>query len=214
MNEKIKKRLELHSKGATVIHRNPFENLEHFDNGYELSKEFIDKWVIPFYMADINDKEAYINLLKTVKAELKPNIIKQLLGDFNWRTRSTGATFATLLDLNKFEEIIGIHLLKSQVCYAGQHYSLALASFNTPNSINYLEKYLEYYLQRNELYFDQNSAMAALIYLDKKNNTGNAKKFQPLWDNFVVNKPHWDLNTTIKHFNHHMKLIEAIKSDW
>lgn len=39
--------IELHSAGAAVRHRNPFENLEVPRNDAPLTKEFIDTWVIP-----------------------------------------------------------------------------------------------------------------------------------------------------------------------
>ena len=214
MDSEIRKQIELHTKGDTVRHKSPFESLDYYDNGFELTQEFIDKWVIPFYMVPIRDKESFINQLHPVKRELNSDIIKQLLGDFNWRTRSTGARFASLLNLTEVEDIIGIHLLKSQVCYAGDSYCLALASFNNSNSIFYLEKYLEYYLQRTDLYFDQSSAMAALIWLDNKNKTDNAKKLQPLWDKFVKDKPNWDLNKTFEHFSKTIELVESIKNNW
>ena len=214
MDSEIKKQMELHTKGATVRHKSPFENLDHYDNGYEPTQEFINKWVIPFYMVNLRDKDAFLNKLLPLKKELNSNIIKQLLGDFNWRTRSTGARFAAIKNLTEVEDIIGIHLLKSQVCYAGHSYCIALASFNSPNSVYYLEKYLEYYLQRSDLYFDQDSAMAALIWLDKKNNTSNAKKMLPLWDKFLEGKSNWDLNKTQEGFNQTMEFIESVKNNW
>ena len=73
------------------------------------------------------------------------------LGDFNWRTRSTGSYFASIKQAYHLEDIIGTHLLKSEVCYAGAEYAKTIASFNTSKSPNYLKKYLTYYLKKPEL---------------------------------------------------------------
>jgi hypothetical protein len=98
------------------------------------------------------------------------------LGDFDWRTRSTGSYFAGIKNAVQFQEIIGIHLLKSEVCYAGSEYAITLALFNTERSVYYLNLYLEYYLTKSELYFDQGSAITALKYLDEINNTNHREK--------------------------------------
>lgn len=45
-----KEAIALHVAGATVRHRNPFENIEVPRNDDELSDEYIEKWVVPFYM--------------------------------------------------------------------------------------------------------------------------------------------------------------------
>lgn len=167
----LKQALELHSAGATVRHQNPFHEVPTFSTEKELSKEFLAKWVIPFYMKQPIQNYEERNLFFSATAEVKPEIVAALLGDFNWRTRVTGAYFAAFMGYTAFEEIIGNHLLKSEVCYAGHGYCICLASFNTKKSVQFLRKYLDYYLSRKDLYFDQNSAMAALAFLDNQNNT-------------------------------------------
>ena len=162
MNEKLKKQLELHSAGATIQHKNPFETLEHYTSDVNIDKDFVTKWVAPFYMWGINDKEKFVNDYLNIKPELTIDIVKQLLGDFNWRTRITGAYFASIENYTELEDIIGVHLLKSQVCYAGGGYCLAMATFNTEKSYKYIKKYLDYYLTRKDLHFEQQEAMATL----------------------------------------------------
>ena len=214
MNREQRKQIELHVKGATIQHKSQFENLQHYDNGLKLSQGFIDKWVKPFYMNSLGSDGDYINQLNNIKTDLNLSICKELLGDFNWRTRSTGANFAAINNYVELEDIIGIHLLKSQVCYAGTNYCFALASFNTKNSIYYLKSYLEYYLNKPSLYFDQSTAMAALYWLDNKNKTNHAKELLPLWESFTKNKDNWDLNNAIKNFNISMDNIELLKNNW
>ena len=40
--------IALHVSGATVRHKNPFEDIEVPRNEEEFTKEFVDKWVVPF----------------------------------------------------------------------------------------------------------------------------------------------------------------------
>lgn len=129
-----------------------------------------------------------------VKNDLSPEIVKQLLGYFDWRSRISGAYFSAIMDYTEFEDFIGIHLVKSEVCYAGEGYLIALASFNTDKSIDYLKKYLDYYLSKPALWFDQGDAMAALIWLDNKNDSTLIKdnNYMDKWTDFVGNKPNWN----------------------
>mgnify|MGYP000046318707 CR=1 FL=1 len=64
MDDKTKKDIELHVAGATVRHKNPFEDLESYKSETEIDKEFIDKWVIPFYMVGLNNTDQFISDFK------------------------------------------------------------------------------------------------------------------------------------------------------
>jgi hypothetical protein len=55
-------------------------------------------------VTDQNEKE--IEELGETKNEFAKDIIQELLGDFNWRTRQTVAYFAAVNDLKEFEETI------------------------------------------------------------------------------------------------------------
>ncbi|MEP6903701.1 MAG: DUF6000 family protein [Actinomycetota bacterium] len=200
--------ISLHIAGATVRHRNPFEDLIVPRNCEELSWEFIEKWVTPFYMAGISNltpqqESDFIEIYH----EIKPEIVGKLLGDFNWRTRIVGAYFAALRNFVEFEETIGNQLLKSEVCYAGGGYCLALANFGTEKSKDILKRYLDYYLTRKDLWFDQHDAFAALFWIDKK----EAEKYESLWIGFAADKPHWNLEQSKEYFAESMQNIERIK---
>ena len=210
MDEKTKKQLELHVAGATVRHKSPFEVLEHHDNGQKLELEFIKKWVQPFYMFSINQPDEYIKNFNPIRTELNVGIAKKLLGDFNWRTRIVGAHFAIIKDFTELETIIGIHLLKSQVCYAGTGYCLALASFNTENGIDFLRRYLDYYLTRKDLFYDQRDAMAALNWTDRINGTTEMENFVPKFKDWAINQK--DLEIDIARFDGQMKSLNKIKT--
>lgn len=178
----------LHSAGAVVRHRSKFEDLETYYNQEPVTDAFREKWVIPFYFNLNHSDEGWIRQIKALKAEITEEVILQNLGDFNWRTRSTGAFFAAVQDARHLTEIIGTHLLKSEVCYSGQQYARTLACFNTPEAVDYLNRYLDYYLTLPQLDFDQTSVIAALKYLDGVNGTDHVHKHEIQWNAFVEGK--------------------------
>jgi hypothetical protein len=203
-----KDEIDLHIAGATVRHRNPFESIEIPRNKEDLSEEFIDKWVEPFYMvllslADDTTIRKFANGAKEINIE----IVKQLLGDFNWRTRITGSFFAAINRCDELEDIIGRHLLKSEVCYAGVGYCLALATFNSDKSKEYLTTYLDYYLDRKDLWFDQAIAFCALEYLDKYHSHNLIGK----WNSFVSDKENWNLEKSRTNFSDSMATLNKIR---
>lgn len=200
--------IQLHIAGATVIHQNPFEDIEVPENQVELDEDFIEKWVVPFYMNGLTDlNQQTITNFKNIKEEITPLIVSQLLGEFGWRERIIGAYFSAIKNYSQFEEIIGNHLLKSEVCYAGGGYCLALACFNTDKSIEYLKRYLDYYLTRNDLWFDQSDALSALYYLDKE----SAEHYTKLWNDYIKDKPNHDIEKSKKHFDKQIQNIFAIR---
>ncbi|ARV08307.1 hypothetical protein BTO05_01115 [Winogradskyella sp. PC-19] len=212
MDEKTKKQIELHSAGATIRHSSPFAELEHYSNENKLEAEFIKKWCVPFYMFGINKADEFIRNFEPIKAELNLEVVKKLLGDFNWRTRIVGAYFASIMEFKTVEDIIGIHLLKSQVCYAGNGYCLTLAKFNTQNGIEYLKKYLDYYLTRKDLHYDQTGAMMALKWTDKINGTNVMDDYLELYQEWTSRNYTPDINTKFQGFEQQMNNLKRIKT--
>jgi hypothetical protein len=82
-------------------------------------------------------------------------------------------------------DIIGAHLVKSEVYCVGHMYALVLAFFNDSKSIDYLNKYLTYYLTRPDLYFAQDSVLGAIMYLDKINSSNHLAKHLQAWHVFT-----------------------------
>ena len=212
MDEKTKKQIELHSAGATIRHTSLFTELKHYSNENKLEPEFIKKWCVPFYMFGINNADEFIRNFEPIKAELNLEVVEKLLGDFNWRTRIVGAYFASIMEFKTVEDIIGIHLLKSQVCYAGNGYCLTLATFNTQNGIEYLKKYLEYYLTRKDLYYDQSGAMLALKWTDKINGTNEMDNYLDLYQEWTSGKSTQDINNKFQGFEQKMNNLKRIKT--
>lgn len=97
-------------------------------------------------------------------------------------------TFLTVKNYKEQIEIIGTHFLKSEVCCVGHIYSLVLASYNDERTIQYLTDYLDYYLQKPELDFDQENALECIAYLDKENKTNNLNKYIDNWTNLQTQR--------------------------
>lgn len=106
---------------------------------------------------------------------------------------------------NDYDEV-----LKSKLCYAGKGYAMALASFNTSKSIEYLKRYLDYYLTREDLTFDQDSVLSALKWIDKKGNANHAEKYIPLFKKWSKNKM-LKLDSSFRDFEKQMIKIEKIQ---
>jgi hypothetical protein len=172
----------LHSAGATVRHSTPFDSLPDYRNTEELSVDFIKKWVAPFYMELGSSLDTnWVNEVKEIKREITPETVARLLGDFNWRTRLVGTYFAAVKGYGNFIEIIGTLLLKSELCCVGHMYVLALIFLDPEKSIAYFESYLDYYLRKPELYFDQEKVMEGLYFLDQQHQTHYLDKYRNHW---------------------------------
>jgi hypothetical protein len=213
MTEKENQEISLHVAGATVRHSNPFENIEVFKNSVEIDQEFRDQFVIPYYMdipIKLADKKG-IEQFGQVKDDFTRDVVKKLLGDFNWRTRQTGAYFAAINDFREFEENIGQLLLESEVYYAGKIYALTLAKFNTKSGLAFLTKYLDHYLANLDLFFDQKEALTAVKYLDEINGTNNYDKYLVAWCNFIKNKQNWKMEITTDSLASDIEGIAEIK---
>lgn len=177
-----------HSAGATVRHVSPFHELQSCRNDFELTREFKDKWTIPFYLNLNKTDQNWIDQFIAIKPEITTDVIQKSLGDFNWRTRHTGAFFAAITNRKEFIDVIGVHLLKSELCCAGNTYCKVLASFNLPSCVDYLNQYLDYYLTRLDRPFDQRSAMVAVSYLDKVNGTQYFEQHRENWAAFAESR--------------------------
>jgi len=200
---------ELHSAGTTVLHRSPFDDLEVPASPGPLDSSVRDRWVKPFYMAVPDNLVAIEAHLRPLLPEVSPELINTLLASCDWRPRSVGAFFVALDRRSDFEALVGRLLLRSDVCYAGNVYCVALAQLNTPTAVDFLQQYLRYYLTRHDLWFDQAEALAALRYLDEVNGTAHARAFDQLWRDFASSKPNWNLTQTCSRFNATLRGLES-----
>ena len=189
----------------------PFRTLDVPPPAY-CSRAFYEKWVDPFYLTDIiSHRDRFSEALRPVYDEVDDDLVRTLLTDRNWRSRTTGALFAAIASMHELEELIGRLFLRSDVPFAGDTYCLALARFDTPHSLACLSDYLDYYLTRPDLEFDQNDALAALIYLDRRHGTAHHEPFLPRYAAFAEGKPKaWNVDLVAEWFDRRMASVEAI----
>lgn len=193
LNEMAKR----HSAGATINHASPFSHLPSHKNEFELPESFITKWCVPFYMEIGNVYDTgWVDNIKSVKGSISPEICSALLGEFNWRPRLVGAYFTAVKGYEELIDVIGVHLIKSELCCVGFTYALVLAFFNNQKAIQYLRTYLDYYLT-TVLPFDQRYIAEAVLYLDKKNETDLFDEYWDKWDTFLEKKKIHEINQAL-----------------
>jgi hypothetical protein len=201
--------LKRHVAGATVMHRSPFSNIEVRASTNPPNKNVI-KWVQPLYFGLRRDEAE--SFLQQHYQDIDAQLIASLLEQFDWRPRIVGSYLVALSKASEFTEWIGKLLLRSDVCYAGKGYCVALVTINSEACVKYLTQYSEYYLQRPDLFFDQDYAMAALRYLDQKNGTTFSKELSSAWSTFVRDKPQWDLDATQIRFESEIAHLSSLRT--
>lgn len=180
----------------------------------ELDQEIIDNFILPFNLNQgrpNTSKQMYWDKIKEVTPLITSEDILKLLSDPHWMARRSGTFFVGLRDLTEFEEIIGNLLLKSELTYVGSDYCLTLTEFNSNTSVHYLKRYLDYYLTKKDLWYDQGDAMGALNFLDTINNTNNLEAYMDVWNDFVSNKPNWNLDRSLDVFKSQIEEFKNLK---
>ncbi|MFD8205871.1 DUF6000 family protein [Streptomyces sp. NPDC059695] len=110
-----------------------------------------------------------------------------LLG-YEWRSRLTAAWLIGVDRRASYRERIGALLLDSEVCFAGTGYCFALARFGSHADAEILVDYLDRYLARLDLDYDQAAALGALLRLDAELGTAYADRIvapDGPWDTWV-----------------------------
>jgi hypothetical protein len=200
--------MERHVAGAIVVHRNPFAGLQVPAVVEPLDPELLERWTKPLYMSFFGPSSD--SVLEALWPEMSSDVAYRLLSNFNWRPRRVGAYIVALRRLDELTELVGRLLVRSDVCLAGESYCMALAQLNTLPSRQFLYEYLDYYLTRNNLFFDQGAAMGAIAYLDDINGTREISRFMDKWESFVADKPHWNLARSCSQFSNNMGRVKSL----
>ncbi|MEU2308789.1 DUF6000 family protein [Streptomyces misionensis] len=110
-----------------------------------------------------------------------------------WRERRTAAWLVAVSRRTEFREHLGALLLASEVCCVGLAYCVVLASFGTARDADLLAAYLDRYLCRPDLAYDQAVVMGALQFIDLNLGGGQADRFREpggLWQRWLQDATH------------------------
>ncbi|MFC9930261.1 DUF6000 family protein [Streptomyces sp. NPDC127190] len=143
------------------------------------------------------DRTKFLRKLGQAAGEISPRELSTLL-DRGWRERKTAAWLVAVAGRSEFRDRLGELLLASEGPYAGQAYCVALAIFGTRADADLLVAYLDRYLRRPDLYYDQGAALGALLLLDAKLGADNAARFLApvgLWQQWIDGPPSKDRET-------------------
>ncbi|MGW2872043.1 DUF6000 family protein [Kitasatospora sp. NPDC001225] len=89
-----------------------------------------------------------------------------VLFEGGWRERKTASWLVVVAGRTEFRSRIGELLMASEGPYAGAAYCVTLATFGESTDADLLCRYLDRYLLRPDLDYDQGFALGALLHLD------------------------------------------------
>lgn len=176
-----------HNAGRTVAHQSPFAHLE-VPNRREAPAHLVERWIRPFYMTAPEDA-AFGERYRALRAEATPALASELLSYFDWRPKVVGAYVVGIEGHQSLRDLIGRLLLRSDVCCCGRALCLALARLGGEESSRVLCAYLDHYLTRPDLVFDQAEALAALMSVDARDGTAHARGYEDRWSRFLAGTP-------------------------
>ncbi|MFC9266822.1 DUF6000 family protein [Streptomyces zhihengii] len=144
------------------------------------------------------ERDTFVRELGEDAAAITPRELTLLL-EGGWRERKTAAWFIAVARRREFRGLLGEMLLASEVGYAGTAYCVTLATFATTADADLLAAYLDHYLRRPDLYYDQPAALGALLHVDERLGTEQAARFTApggLWPQWIDGPPHKEHHTT------------------
>ncbi|MFE4977742.1 DUF6000 family protein [Kitasatospora sp. NPDC056651] len=111
------------------------------------------------------EREVFARELVQAASEITPAEL-DVLFEGGWRERKTASWLVVVAGRTEFRSRIGELLLASEGPYAGGAYCVALATFGDSADADLLCRYLDRYLLRPDLDYDQGFALGALLHLD------------------------------------------------
>lgn len=122
------------------------------------------------------ERSKFTRKLGKAADDISPRELGVLL-EGGWRERKTAAWLIAIAGRTEFRGRLGELLLASEAPYAGQAYCVALTTFGTSSDADILVAYLDRYLPRPDLYYDQATALGALLHLDTKLRADQGARF-------------------------------------
>ncbi|WP_254408128.1 DUF6000 family protein [Streptomyces sp. AC495_CC817] len=121
-------------------------------------------------------RRRFLHPLLADAASITDAELEALLSE-GWRPRLTAAWLIGISRRTSYRSRLGELLLESGAAYAGLGYCFALARFGTHEDAEILAAYLNRYLPRTDLRYDQPLAVGALLYVDGRLGTAHAAPF-------------------------------------
>jgi hypothetical protein len=121
-------------------------------------------------------RRRFLHPLLVDAASITDADLNLLLSD-GWRPRLTAAWLIGISRRTSYRARIGELLLESAMSYAGRGFCFALARLGTHEDAEILTAYLDRYLPRTDLRYDQPVAVGALLHLDSRLGTRYATPF-------------------------------------
>ncbi len=122
------------------------------------------------------ERSAFVRDLAQAAYEITPAELG-ILFEGGWRERKTAAWLVAVAHRTEFRDLVGRLLLASGGPYAGAAYCVALAKFGTAADAELLAAYLDHYLSRPDLDYDQPIVLGTLLYLDGVLGSDSASRF-------------------------------------
>ncbi|MFI7359987.1 DUF6000 family protein [Streptomyces avidinii] len=122
------------------------------------------------------ERSTFVRDLARAACEITPTELG-ILFEGGWRERKTAAWLVAVAHRTEFRDLIGRLLLASGGPYAGAAYCVALARFGTAADAELLSAYLDHYLSRPDLDYDQPIVLGTLLYLDEVLGSESASRF-------------------------------------
>lgn len=137
---------------------------------------------------------AFARELVQAASEITPAEL-DVLFEGGWRERKTASWLVVVAGRTEFRSRIGELLLASEGPYAGGAYCVTLATFGTSADADLLCNYLDHYLPRPDLDYDQGLALGALLHLDAALGSERASRYLAdggLWQQWTDAPPRRD----------------------
>nr|WSX47668.1 DUF6000 family protein [Streptomyces sp. NBC_00974] len=142
------------------------------------------------------ERVAFMKELVQAASEITPTELG-ILFEGGWRERKTASWLVVVAGRTEFRSRIGELLLASGGPYAGAAYCVTLATFGDNADADLLCRYLDHYLPKTDLHYDQGFALGALLHLDAVLGTERASRYLApggLWHQWTEGPPRrdWD----------------------
>ena len=129
--------------------------------------------------------------MRAAARTIGPSELADLL-PHGWREALMAAWWAAVVDERALLRPLGERLLASEMPFASQSATVALARFGADgdtDAVDYLADYLDLYLERPDLAFDQGWALGALIVTDRARTNSRATPYTAPggpWDRWLA----------------------------